>query len=75
MALRYVVNGKPAPTWVMDRQCVKTDKAIGIVNDANRFAIETVGDPRYPLDLFLRIITISLETMKIVRGLPDLTIE
>ena len=71
----YVVNGKPALTWVMERQCVRTDKASGIVSDANRYAIETIGDPRYPLDLFLRIITVSLETMEVVRGLPRLTIE
>ena len=67
----YVVNGKPAPAWVMERQCAKTDKASGIVSDANRYAIETVGDPRYPLDLFLRVITVSLETMRIVRALPE----
>ena len=71
----YVVNGKPALAWIMERQCVKTDKASGIVSDANRYAIETVGDPRYPLDLFLRIITVSLETMKIVRTLPELTLD
>ena len=70
----YVVNGKPAPAWVMDRQCIKTDKASGIVSDANRYACETVGDPRYPLDLFLRVITVSLETMRIVRALPELDI-
>ena len=70
----YVVNGKSALSWVMDRQCVKTDKASGILSDANQYAIETVGDPRYPLDLFLRVITVSLETMKIVRSLPDLKI-
>ena len=51
----------------MARQCVKTDKASGIVSDASRFAIETAGDPRYPLDLFLRIITVSLETMNCAR--------
>ena len=67
----YVVNGKPALAWVMDRQRVKTDKASGIVSDANRYAIETVGDPRYPLNLFLRVITVSLETMRIVRALPE----
>ena len=67
----YVVSGKPALQWVMQRQCVKTDKASGIVSDANRYAIETVGDPRYPLDLLLRVITVSLETMKIVRALPE----
>ncbi|AHI27615.1 DNA helicase restriction enzyme Type III R subunit (plasmid) [Komagataeibacter xylinus E25] len=73
-AYEYVVNGKPALDWVVERQCVKTDKASGIVNDANDWAIETMNDPRYPLDLFLRVITISLETMKIVKGLPALEI-
>jgi len=73
-AYGYVVSGKPALEWVMERQCVRTDKASGIVNDANRYAIETVGDPAYPLLLFQRIITVSLETMKIVRGLPALNI-
>ncbi|MBK8158540.1 MAG: DEAD/DEAH box helicase [Rhodospirillaceae bacterium] len=71
-AYEYVVNGKPALEWVMERQCVKTDKASGIVNDANRYAIETVGDPAYPLKLFQRVVTVGLETMKIVRSLPKL---
>ncbi len=70
----YVVNGKPALDWVMERQVVKTDKASGITNDANDYANETVGDPRYPLELFQRVITVSLETMKIVNGLPKLEI-
>lgn len=74
-AYDYVVNGKPALEWVMERQCVKADKASGIVNDANCYAIETVGDPAYPLLLFQRVITVSLETMKIVRGLPKLEID
>ncbi|KQZ27973.1 damage-inducible protein [Mesorhizobium sp. Root552] len=73
-AYDYVVNGKPALEWVMERQCVKSDKASGIVNDANRYAIETVGNPAYPLELFQRVITVSLETMKIVRSLPTLDI-
>jgi len=54
---------------------VKTDPASGIVNDANRYANETVGDPAYPFDLFRRVITVSLETMKIVRSLPALDIK
>jgi len=73
-AYEYVVNGKPALDWVVERQCVKTDKASGIVNDANDWAIETMNNPRYPLELFLRVITVSLETMKIVRALPALDI-
>lgn len=74
-AYDYVVNGKPALEWVMERQCVKTEKASGIVNDANRYAVATVGDPAYPLLLFQRIITLSLETMKILRALPKLEVD
>lgn len=74
-AYDYVVNGKAALDWVMERQCVKVDKASGIVNDANLYAMETMGDPAYPLKLFQRVITISLETMKIVRNLPRLEID
>ncbi|WP_343212205.1 type ISP restriction/modification enzyme, partial [Bartonella grahamii] len=73
-AYEYIVNGKPALEWVMGRQCVKTDKKSGIVNDANHYAVETVGNPAYPLELFQRVITVSLETMKIVKNLPKLEI-
>lgn len=73
-AYEYVVNGKSAIDWVVERQCVKTDKDSGIVNDANDWAVETMGNPKYPLELLLRVITVSLETMKIVRGLPKLVI-
>lgn len=71
-AYDYVVNGKPALEWVMERQCVSVDKDSGIENDANLWATETMGNAKYPLELFLRVITVSLETMKIVNGLPPL---
>ena len=75
-AWTYVVNGKPALAWVMERQAVRTDKASGIVSDANEYAVETMQDPLYPLDLFLRVITVSLETMQIVNeALPALEID
>ncbi|MFZ1810431.1 MAG: type ISP restriction/modification enzyme, partial [Candidatus Nitrotoga sp.] len=73
-AYDYIVNGKPALDWVVERQCVKTDKDSGIVNDANDWAVETMGNPRYPLELFMRMVTVSLETMKIVNSLPALDI-
>ena len=73
-ALEYVVSGKSALQWVMERQCVTTDKGSGIVSDANSYAIETIGDPRYPLDLLLRVITVSLETTRIVNSLPKLQV-
>ena len=81
-AYDYVVNGKPALVWVMERQGVlkdkynpQTKKGSDIVNDANRYAVETMDNPAYPLELFQRVITVSLETMKIVRGLPKLDID
>jgi predicted helicase len=73
-AYEYVVNGKTAIDWVMERQGVKTDTDSGITNDANDWAVETMGNPRYPLELLLRVITVSLETMKIVKALPKLDI-
>lgn len=57
----------------MERQSVTPDKASNITKDANLWATETIGND-YPLELFLRVITVSLETMKIVRGLPGLAI-
>lgn len=73
-AYEYIVNGKPALEWVMERQAVTTHKESRIVNDANDWAIETMNNARYPLELFQRIITVSLETMKIVNSLPKLEI-
>ncbi|MDN4573381.1 damage-inducible protein [Pandoraea cepalis] len=74
-AYEYVVNGKPALDWVVERQCVKIDKDSGIVNDANDYAVETMNNPRYPLELFQRVVTVSLETMKIVKSLPRLNVQ
>lgn len=74
-AYEYVVNGKPALEWVMERQAVTTHKESGITNDANDWAIDTMHNPRYPLELFQRVITVSLETMKIVKALPKLDIK
>lgn len=73
-AYDYVVNGKAAIEWVMERQCVKTDKDSGIVNDANDWAVETMDNPRYPLELLLRVVTVSVETVRLVKSLPPLDI-
>lgn len=65
---------KLALEWVMERQSVSTDKDSGITNDANLWATETMGNAKYPLELFLRVVTVSLETNRIVAGLPGLGI-
>jgi len=73
-AYDYVVNGKPALDWIVERQSVSIHKDSGITNDANDWAVETMNNPKYPLELFLRVVTVSLETMRIVEALPPLDI-
>ena len=70
-AYDYRVNGKPAIAWVMVRQVFKKDTRSGLINDANRYARETMGDPAYPLKLLARVIHVSVETLRIVDQLPD----
>ena len=72
-AQEYVVNKKSALDWIVERCGVSVDKASRIINDYNDYAAE-MGDERYILNLILRVITVSLETMKIVKALPPLTI-
>jgi predicted helicase len=73
-AYDYIVNGKSALEWVMERQCIRIDKDSRIVNDANLWAKETMNNPSYPLQLLLRIITVSLHTVDIISILPPLQI-
>lgn len=70
-AYAYIVNGKSAIEWIMERYCVRVDKDSGIKNDANDWADE-VGNPRYILDLLLSVINVSVQTVDIVDSLPKL---
>jgi predicted helicase len=68
-AYEFIVNGKSAIEWIMERYQITTHKESGIKNDPNDWAIE-VGKPRYILDLLLSIINVSVKTVEIVEGLP-----
>jgi predicted helicase len=68
-AYEYVVNGKSAIEWIIERYQVSTHKESGIQNDPNDWAKE-VGNPRYILDLLLSIINVSVQTVDIVEDLP-----
>lgn len=72
-AQEYVVNKKSALDWVVERACYSQDKKTGIVNDFNEYAKEQ-GNLRYPLELFLKVITVSMESLKIIKSLPALEI-
>ncbi|MDP3047542.1 MAG: type ISP restriction/modification enzyme, partial [Chloroflexota bacterium] len=64
-ALDYRLGNRSALEWVVDQYQVTTDLRSGILNDPNRHE-----DPQYILRLIGQVITISLETVKIVEGLP-----
>ena len=66
-AFDYRLGNRSALEWVIDQYRVKTDKRSGIVNDPNR-----PDDPEYIVRLIGKVIAVSLETVEIVEGLPDL---
>lgn len=72
-AYEYIVNGKSAIEWIMERYAVTIDKASQIKNDPNDWSREH-KQPRYILDLLLSIITLSCQTMDIVKTLPIFTL-
>lgn len=73
-AYEYLVNGKSAIDWIMERYAVITHKDSGIKNDPNDWADE-VGNPRYILDLLLSVINVSVQTVDIVNDLPKVKFE
>ena len=64
-AFDYRLGNRSALDWVIDQYRVKTDKRSGIVNNPNRD-----DDPQYIVKLIAKVITVSLETVKIVEALP-----
>lgn len=73
-AYDYIVNGKSAIEWLVERYAVKQDKKSLIINDANDWAKEH-HKPRYILDLVLSVINVSVQTVDIVNALPKLKFE
>ncbi len=67
-AYEYIVNGKPALEWIMERYQITVDKDSQIRNDPNHWS----DDPRYIIDLVKRIVRVSVESVKIVNSLPPL---
>ena len=72
-AYDYIVNGKSAIEWIIDRYAVKTDDKSGITNDPNLWCREQ-GNPRYIVDLLHSVIRLSIDTMEIVHELPSLAL-
>jgi len=62
----YKLGNRCALDWVIDQYRVKVDKRSGIVNDPNR-----PDDKKYILELVKKVITVSLETLKVIEALPS----
>ena len=65
-AHRYVVNGRTPLEWYIDRYRIKKDKESGIVNDPNGW----FEDPRDLVAAIERIVYVSVESTRIIEGLP-----
>lgn len=73
-AYEYIVNGKSAIEWIVERYCVSQDKKSLIKNDCNDWSKEH-KKPRYILDLLLSVINVSVQTVDIIKALPKLKFE
>jgi len=62
----YRLGNRSALEWVMDQYRVSTDKRSGITSDPNR-----EDDKEYIVRLIGRVVTVSLETVRVVEGLPE----
>ena len=58
----------------MESNRVRTDKASGIRNDPNEWAVEH-ADATYIFDLLGRVVTVAMRTLDIIDGLPSLQVE
>ena len=67
-AFDYRLGPRSALEWIVDQYRVKTDKRSGIVNDPNR-----AEDPQYIVRLIGKVVTVSLETVKVIENLPELS--
>ena len=65
----YRLGNRSALEWIIDQYQFSTDKRSGITNDPNR-----ADHPTYILRLIAQVVTVSLETVRIVASLPSLGI-
>ena len=69
-----VEEAKNADAATGDRRHRLTKMKFGKTKDTNLWPTETRGKAKYPLELFIWVITVRLETLKIVKGLMVLEI-
>jgi predicted helicase len=68
-AFAYRLGNRSALDWVIDQYQTHTDPRSGITNDPNR-----QDEPDYIVKLVAKVITVSLETQKLIAALPPLEV-
>jgi predicted helicase len=67
-AFEHRLGNRSALDWIIDQYQVSTDKRSGITSDPNTYS----DNPRYIVELVQRVVQVSVETVKIVAGLPPI---
>jgi len=73
-AYNFIVNGKSAVEWIMDRYEVSIHKDSKIKNDPNDYLKET-GDYKYIVNLLKKVINVSVQSVEIINNLPKVEFE
>jgi predicted helicase len=66
----YKLGNRSALEWVIDQYRVAKDDNGNLTSDPNR-----MDDEEYIVRLIGQVITVSLETLKIVKSLPELKLD
>jgi predicted helicase len=67
-AFEYRLGNRSALEWVIDQYQVKTDKRSGITSDPNQYS----EDEQYIVRLVGQVVRVSVETVAILKALPEL---
>ena len=62
----YIINGKSAVEWIMERYAVTTDKASGITDNPNDY-----GDEQYIFNLLISVMAVSIKTLDLIDSMPE----
>jgi predicted helicase len=66
----YRLGNRSALEWVIDQYRISRDEKGNITSDPNR-----MDDEEYIVRLIGQVITVSLETQRVIAGLPELKVE
>ncbi len=67
---KYKLGNRSALHWIIDQYRIKTDKATGITHNPNN-----PDDPQYIIRLIKKVVTVSLESVKLIDQIKEVGLE